>query len=108
MLLTITDDNTQFFYHCELLIASCLKVTKHFGINLNSKMSGKVLVIGSGGREHAIVWKLQQSNLVKEIFVAPGSHAIHQVQKVQTADLDVKNFEVPQKVYGLNVSYLIF
>lgn len=57
-------------------------------------MSGKVMVIGSGGREHAIVWKLNQSEFVKEIYVAPGSHAIQQVAKAQTIDLDIKNFEV--------------
>ena len=33
----------------------------------------KTLVIGSGGREHALVWKLAQSPLVSELFCAPGS-----------------------------------
>ncbi len=33
----------------------------------------KILVIGSGGREHALVWKLQQSPKVKSIFCAPGN-----------------------------------
>lgn len=33
----------------------------------------KVLVIGSGGREHAICWKLQQSPRVTEVYAAPGS-----------------------------------
>ncbi|SFU39852.1 phosphoribosylamine--glycine ligase [Nitrosomonas eutropha] len=33
----------------------------------------KLLVIGSGGREHALAWKLAQSPLVKKVFVAPGN-----------------------------------
>src|SRR5687768_12750528 len=33
----------------------------------------KVLVIGSGGREHALAWKLAQSGRVQKVFVAPGN-----------------------------------
>lgn len=33
----------------------------------------KVLVIGSGGREHALAWKLKQSEKVSELFIAPGN-----------------------------------
>lgn len=36
-------------------------------------MSARILLVGSGGREHAVAWKLSQSPQVGEIFVAPGN-----------------------------------
>ena len=36
-------------------------------------MGARVLLAGSGGREHAVAWKLRQSPLVDEVFVAPGN-----------------------------------
>lgn len=39
----------------------------------------KVLVIGSGGREHALCWKLRQSPLLTELYCAPGNPGIAQI-----------------------------
>ncbi len=43
----------------------------------------RILVIGSGGREHAIVWKLCQSSAVTDVLVTPGNGGTHQ-KKVRT------------------------
>jgi phosphoribosylamine---glycine ligase len=46
----------------------------------------KVLVIGGGGREHALVWKIAQSPLVKKVFCAPGNPGTAQLaQNVEIA-----------------------
>jgi phosphoribosylamine--glycine ligase len=44
----------------------------------------KILVIGSGGREHALVWKLAQSPHVTQLWCAPGNAGIQQERKEKT------------------------
>lgn len=39
----------------------------------------KVLIVGGGGREHAIAWKVAQSKKVDKIYCAPGNAGIAQV-----------------------------
>jgi len=41
-----------------------------------------VLVIGSGGREHALIYKLKQSPLVEKIYCAPGNAGIAQMAEL--------------------------
>ena len=53
----------------------------------------KVLVVGSGGREHALAWKIAQSDRVQEVFVAPGNagtDADPQLTNVKISATDVK------------------
>ena len=52
----------------------------------------RILVLGGGGREHAIVWKLSKSIAVEKIFLAPGNGGTHQEQKVVNVDLSTADF----------------
>ena len=42
----------------------------------------KVLVVGGGGREHALAWKAAQSALVSQVYVAPGNAGTAQEARV--------------------------
>ena len=53
----------------------------------------KILVIGSGGREHAIVWKLAQSELCEKVFVAPGNAGTADEPKTENIDLNAEDLE---------------
>ncbi|GFO02182.1 trifunctional purine biosynthetic protein adenosine-3 [Plakobranchus ocellatus] len=56
-------------------------------------MSEKVLLIGSGGREHALAWKLSQSPLVSKVVVAPGNAGTACGNtKISNVELDIKDF----------------
>ncbi len=52
-----------------------------------------ILVIGSGGREHALAWKLAQPDYVNQVFVAPGNAGTALEAKLKNVDLDVMNFD---------------
>ena len=51
----------------------------------------KVLVIGSGGREHALCWSLSHSERVSEIYCAPGNPGIS--NEAKCVNLDVMDFD---------------
>ena len=51
----------------------------------------KIVVVGGGGREHALTWKLSQSNLVTRLFVAPGNAGTREVaENLPVSDTDVQ------------------
>ncbi|MFT5665071.1 MAG: phosphoribosylamine--glycine ligase [Gammaproteobacteria bacterium] len=51
----------------------------------------KVLVIGGGGREHALAWKAAQSPLVSQVFVAPGNAGTYQEPGISNVAIDAEN-----------------
>ncbi len=51
----------------------------------------KILIIGSGGREHALAWKVAQSNQVQKVFVAPGNAGTAQETKVENIPINADN-----------------
>ena len=51
----------------------------------------KVLIVGSGGREHAIAWKLRQSGRISQLYCAPGNGGIAQIAElvpIKATDLE--------------------
>lgn len=53
----------------------------------------KILLIGSGGREHALAWKLAQSKRVTEVLVAPGNAGTGTENKCRNIDIAVNNLD---------------
>ena len=62
----------------------------------------KILVVGSGGREHAISWKLKQSPRVTELYCAPGNAGISQIAQcvaISAEDIDgLLNFALKNEI----------
>ncbi len=51
-----------------------------------------IAVIGSGGREHAIVWKLNKSELVEKVYVLPGNGGTKNNISIKVNDFEeIKN-----------------
>uniref|UniRef100_A0A8C1NIW0 Trifunctional purine biosynthetic protein adenosine-3 n=1 Tax=Cyprinus carpio TaxID=7962 RepID=A0A8C1NIW0_CYPCA len=57
-------------------------------------MAERVLVIGSGGREHALAWKLAQSPHVQQVLVAPGNAGTANSGKISNSAVSVNNHSI--------------
>ncbi|MEA5574203.1 phosphoribosylamine--glycine ligase [Calothrix sp. UHCC 0171] len=53
----------------------------------------KVLVVGNGGREHALAWKLLQSQKIERVFCAPGNGGTATLAGCQNVDIAVDDFQ---------------
>ena len=47
----------------------------------------KILIVGTGGREHAIAWKLSQNEKVEKIFIAPGNACVEMLPNAESVNL---------------------
>jgi phosphoribosylamine--glycine ligase len=69
----------------------------------------KILIVGSGGREHALAWKVAQSPDVKEIFVAPGNAGTAHEAKTQNVAIssnDIKHLLDFAKQQQINLTII--
>ena len=53
----------------------------------------KILVIGSGGREHALAWKCSSDKFVEKVYVAPGNAGTFLEEKIENISLNINNNE---------------
>ncbi|MBE5662214.1 phosphoribosylamine--glycine ligase [Staphylococcus sp. SS35] len=66
-----------------------------------------VLVIGAGGREHALAYKLNQSDLVKQVFVIPGNEAMSPVAEVHTEIAESDHQAILEFAKNQNIDWVV-
>ena len=65
-----------------------------------------VLILGSGGREHAFAYKISQSELCKNLYVAPGNSGTREI--ASNLEIQVNQFEkIAEAIKNLNVSLVV-
>ena len=65
-----------------------------------------ILVLGSGGREYALAWKLSQSQLVSKIYIAPGNAGTNSIG--ENVVINISDFNVVKEtVLNYNIDMLV-
>jgi phosphoribosylamine--glycine ligase len=70
-----------------LTSAPCIADHKHSGLQKEQEAAMKVLILGSGGREHALAWAVKRSKRVTEVVCAPGNGGMAQIARCVPVDL---------------------
>ena len=71
---------------------------------MSARNSINVLILGSGGREHAIAWKVQKSDLLKNLYVAPGNSGTSKI--ATNIAIDISNYNQIKHIiqkHGINL-----
>lgn len=80
-------------FNRQALLSSFLKSRLASALLPSRDMSGlTILIIGSGGREHALTWKLSQSSVVNKIYVCPGNGGTALESKAVNINLSSSDF----------------
>jgi len=74
---------------------------------MSSSSKKRILVIGSGGREHAIIWKLKQSPRLDEVFCAPGNAGIARDALVFPAEFENHFEKLITRARNHRIDYVI-
>ena len=69
----------------------------------------KGLIVGKGGREHAIAWKVKESDLVKKIFIAPGNIGMENIGELVNISedkiIELADFAEKNKIIEVSLNY---
>jgi phosphoribosylamine---glycine ligase len=89
----------------KFLFSNILNIFEHLNKHKSKKLM-HILILGSGGREHTIAWKLAQSNKLTKLFVAPGNAGT--LQYATNLNIDIKDFDAIAKACIDNKIDLVF
>ena len=66
----------------------------------------KILVVGSGGREHAIAWKMSQNDTIEKIYCAPGNAGTEMIDVVENVNINTMD-EIVNFAKDNNIDFTI-
>ncbi|MEO8638261.1 MAG: phosphoribosylamine--glycine ligase, partial [Candidatus Taylorbacteria bacterium] len=100
------------FQYFVLVLNRTVTTAKNPKLTLNMKRNLKVLVIGSGGREHALVWKLAQDPGVTSLWCAPGNPGIARerlrngkiLKRINITPLEMEKLALFAEAFGINLT----